>query len=259
MKTLSFHILWPGGNTTALVTEVVPRPKYAMVASRIMQSYPDIEQVGFLEEVDSDQVDLHLQMMGGEFCGNAARSAAYLWAQVHGKRAVNISVSGIDTILSVFVTDTTSELCLPPSFFVGITPFTEGMIVDLSGIRHLIVRKTHLDRTQELIQQYSNELPAVGVIATEEMRVGFFDITPFVWVRDTNSLIPETGCGSGSIAVALAQYHRDSLSGPVYRIKQPSGEIYIVTLEIGTNGLTNIRLQGIIENRGVGYIDIDNL
>ena len=66
----------PGGNDTALVLKkgYTPKEKIA-INNAILENDKTIEQVGF---VDSNY-EPELQMAGGEFCGNATRSAAYYY------------------------------------------------------------------------------------------------------------------------------------------------------------------------------------
>lgn len=72
--TQKVTILYPGGNTTAIV-EGIPSSQLERrrINDVIMKQYPKVEQVGFL-----DRSLPRLQMAGGEFCGNATRSAACL-------------------------------------------------------------------------------------------------------------------------------------------------------------------------------------
>lgn len=71
---LTVTILYPGGNTTAIV-EGIPSSQLERkrINDAIMKQFPKVEQVGFL-----DRSKPLLQMAGGEFCGNATRSAACL-------------------------------------------------------------------------------------------------------------------------------------------------------------------------------------
>jgi len=49
-------------------------------------------------------------------------------------------------------------------------------------------------------------------------------LTPFVWVREIDSFVAETSCGSGSLAVALTYCQREGVSNSAYTriITQPS-------------------------------------
>ncbi len=77
---LRFAKLNPAGNTTILVLDPVPESMHAEVASNLMN--PAVlggEQVGFVTLMAGGPIAASMRMMGGEFCGNAARSlGAYL-------------------------------------------------------------------------------------------------------------------------------------------------------------------------------------
>jgi diaminopimelate epimerase len=77
---LRFAKLNPAGNITILVLDPVHESVQAKVAMDLMN--PAIlggEQVGFVTLMTDGQVAASMRMMGGEFCGNAARSlGAYL-------------------------------------------------------------------------------------------------------------------------------------------------------------------------------------
>ena len=94
-KNIIFSILDPTGNITALVESEVSIDRQPSVAAGIMDLYEDVEQVGFVGFSRNDvymgcdsntgmaynncHIDCQLRMAGGEFCGNAAMSAAVLY------------------------------------------------------------------------------------------------------------------------------------------------------------------------------------
>ena len=67
----------PAGNITIFVTSPVERNLYAKVANELLaiKEFRG-EQVGFIERHEDGSS--HMEMMGGEFCGNATRSFGYL-------------------------------------------------------------------------------------------------------------------------------------------------------------------------------------
>ena len=67
----------PTSNITVLVRTPVERAKQPEAAENIMAADRQCEQVGFVEESESGT---RLQMMGGEFCGNASMSLAAVMA-----------------------------------------------------------------------------------------------------------------------------------------------------------------------------------
>ena len=68
----------PAGNITAMVQSPIAPGDRVRVAKAIL-ALGRAEQVGFLTEPILGG-DCRLEMMGGEFCGNAARSLGYLTA-----------------------------------------------------------------------------------------------------------------------------------------------------------------------------------
>lgn len=89
-SALRFHKFSPGGNTTILVTDPVPAPLRAAVAAELMgEHHVHAEQVGF---VTLAGVCPRIDMMGGEFCGNACRALAALLAL---KRVLHAGPGGL--------------------------------------------------------------------------------------------------------------------------------------------------------------------
>lgn len=71
---IKYNIYYPSGNTTALVIGSDYLQFRKRINESIMKMHNNIEQVGFVF-VENDVYKL--EMAGGEFCGNATRSAAY--------------------------------------------------------------------------------------------------------------------------------------------------------------------------------------
>ena len=80
---ISYNIMDPAGNITALVESGITAEEQPSVAALIMQKYPHIEQVGFVRPPGLEDPDVQtvLRMAGGEFCGNASMCAAALYLQ----------------------------------------------------------------------------------------------------------------------------------------------------------------------------------
>ena len=84
----------PAGNLTAIVLSPVAPQARAAVAARMMARCPEgFEQVGFAEEDSLTGKFPRLCMMGGEFCGNAARAFACYAAGVRGRGETRLSVA----------------------------------------------------------------------------------------------------------------------------------------------------------------------
>ena len=73
--TIDYLVADPSGNTTILVLTPVPKEEHSALAAKLL-ALPGIEaeQVGYVTREAGKP--LRVDMMGGEFCGNASRSAA---------------------------------------------------------------------------------------------------------------------------------------------------------------------------------------
>ena len=95
----------PAGNITLFVLDPIERERRAALAAELMRRLPDmkIDQVGFACPADAD-TDGRMEMMGGEFCGNATRAyAMYVARQRGGLSEVRLRVSGCDHVVTAAV------------------------------------------------------------------------------------------------------------------------------------------------------------
>jgi len=105
----------------------------------LMECYPNIEQVGF---INTDINNAELTMAGGEFCGNATRSSA--WIILGGKPGtIDIKVSGVDKKLKAGVTENLEAFAQMPIYsevsnIVFDAPNTKNCLVKMEGIVHYI-------------------------------------------------------------------------------------------------------------------------
>lgn len=246
MVKISYYKLWPSGNITALLTGIFGRDEYAAISNKIMAEDKEVEQVGFIEKSAAPGIHFRLQMAGGEFCGNAARSAAFLHHHLNGVEEIVMEVSGLEEPVRAQVKDGVSAVYLPANFFINIENTPEGHgVVDLLGIRHVVVPGVGTDDGHhEILGRHKADKPAVGVIYLQEEKETF-TITPYVWVRETNSLIKETACGSGSVAAAIV-CKRNNTTQDIFPIKQPSLEDILVDF----SSKDYIRLSGKVKHLG---------
>lgn len=205
-----------GGNATAiqiLKAAAASAEAYAQLGKQQMAKMEQhgAEQAGFL--IPSIK---HFEMAGGEFCGNAARAAAYLLFKLTGNRQVSFTMSSCPNQVEGQVKElgdgksdvTCTFVDLPtkgkPVVANGGQP---AMLVDLGGIVHVVIdapfpkdRYEHIHRaiTQEL---HLGDREAVGVIWVSDTDKGK-RIDPVVWVKGIDSFFYESACGSGSIAAA---------------------------------------------------------
>ena len=225
---IKYHVYSPGGNITALV-ETGEIGNFPAIAKKIMKADAGVEQVGFLMPPRGKNTEFHLQMMGGEFCGNAARCAALHLSKLKHKAHIDFTGSGFDFPITAAIKGSNVELKLPGEFFRGLEQVNEGYLVDFEGIRFLVTQK-NLQRKdfKFLINKYKAGWPAVGVITLKEQK-GYCNVEPWVWVSATKTLIAETACASGSLAAATV-LRLGSSPQKFYNIRQPSGSMYKVII-----------------------------
>lgn len=242
MDPKEYIVFAAGGNATAiaLVDAALNRGEYESRGRELMQRTESsgVEQAGFLHLEAR-----HFEMSGGEFCGNAARSAAMLIAKLSGETQFDFTMSGYEGSVeaSVEIDDRKAEVtCTFPNLkttanAVSLPGGGEGMLVDLGGIVHVLTREPFVNdravyepRHREITEALGlSQRSAVGVCWIESVEQGLL-MHPVVWVRAIDSFFYETACGSGSIAVAAATHQADIL--------QPSGQMIRVNItEEGTD------------------------
>ena len=106
----------PAGNRTAFITDPVPARLHAALGAAVVADEElDAEQAGFITMPGPGHPG-HLQMSGGEFCGNASRSFGYLIGREQHMRTgekVTITVSGAGEPLQVTMGEGGAEACMP--------------------------------------------------------------------------------------------------------------------------------------------------
>ncbi|MCD7770151.1 MAG: hypothetical protein LUH36_08580 [Oscillospiraceae bacterium] len=216
---LRFAKLNPTENMTILVETPVPREQQSEIAARLM-AYNSVggEQVGFIEPASLPEVRARLQMMGGEFCGNASLSLAALlfWRDEAERSDITLEVSGYDAPVRCAVerrngvTWGTVSMPLPERMDT-----VQGYpAVYFPGIVHLIVPLSAFpsrERAEIFLRQNA------GVLGVEAMGLMLMNetasvMTPCVYVRSTDSVVWEHGCDSGTAAVGCVD---SAGTGPV--------------------------------------------
>ena len=248
----------PAGNVTLLVESPVPPSEYRTIASRLL-ALPELrgEQVGFLTAPRMGG-EVRLEMMGGEFCGNAARCAGLWQARKRGRDgAVAVEMSGCSHPLTVETGGGEAWAGMPlPRFAeeirLGGADFTA---VCFEGIVHLVGECPPLspETIARLLPEAAERfhLPAAGVMF---LHGGL--MRPAVYVRDTDTLVWERSCASGSTAVAW----REARSAPDglrrLDLKQPGGIIRTETVREGGQ-VRSIRIGGPVTLGSVQSLSIE--
>ena len=262
----------PTENKTILVKTPVPRLDQADRASELLGADPDAEQVGFLEPAEKPGAAVRLQMMGGEFCGNATISAAAFVAERNGiksgeTRNIILEVSGADDLVECRVCrdgdrySGTVEMPLPSEvremvFEYGGRKYSR-FVVFFPGIVHIIFNSNdsfpdYRAFAEKAIKKWACifEEEAVGLILLDEIKP---EITPLVYVKSTDSLYWERGCGTGTAAagVSLSCMKKDSVDVPV---KQPGGTISAAAL-FKDGSVKRLKITGGVYFEKEGFIN----
>lgn len=253
---IDYYKIDPTGNVTLIVETPVPRELHSGVASALMALDRDAEQVGFLEAAQDASCRLRLQMMGGEFCGNASISVAALTAELdkahgHITQELRLEVSGAAAPLDVLIRARGDRLYagrvampLPEDCFDFDFPLEDGIcrlpVVRFPGICHAVVRSgLSIAQAQRHIAGWC------ALLGAEALGLMFLDgerLTPLVFVASTGSSVLERSCASGSSACAsyLALQANLPLSAAFI---QPGGTLSVdVGLEAGR--VSSLHLTG---------------
>lgn len=241
---LTYCIANPAGNITVLVTSPVEKSEYAEISRRLLETVDGSEQVGFLVSPVLGG-DIRLEMMGGEFCGNALRCAGLYYAKMHPdfkSGIIKTEISGCDRVLDVLINgengDVEGEMPLPVDNDIAMlwkTRIADAVIFD--GIVHCVSEQDHSDikpawlkeSLRSLALQYHTS--AVGLIRLDREKM---EITPTVYVVSTDTMICESSCASGSEAVAICLAEEEMDGVYTYNLKEPGGTLCVtVTKESG--------------------------
>lgn len=233
----------PSGNTTIFVLNSIDPAQRSTLAATLLRS-DDIgaEQVGYLT-MDHD-TPIRVDMMGGEFCGNASRSAAAYALMRSGEKEgdYEVSCSGCDHVLHAHAVqredalyDAYIEMPLPLAV-EAVLMEVEGMPsrffrVDLPGIVHfvhfvddiaLVDKQIFWQTVQDYVSDETLEAYGLILFSTKQLQM-----IPAVYVTATDTLYWENSCGSGSAAIAasLACMGKKDISCTIH---QPGGSISIM-------------------------------
>ncbi|MDR2435213.1 MAG: hypothetical protein LBD47_11710 [Treponema sp.] len=230
----------PAKNITVFVLTPVPPDERAQAARDILaDSSLGAEQVGFVVPPSRGVTLWRLEMMGGEFCGNAARSFGLYVARrtgLSGEVCLEVEVSGMNRPVSVRVDVERglAEASMPPALAQG-TIACEGAglpVYVFEGITHVIAQDIQASEPAFQSIRALFERSAGDGARCDALGVMFWDsaarvMTPAVYVYATDSLVFESSCGSGSAALGL-YLTRDMDSGEkLLTLQQPGGIIEV--------------------------------
>ena len=222
---MNYILANPTGNITALVTSEVAASERQNVVKEIFETEPSCEQVGFVDV--TGRTTIKLEMMGGEFCGNATLCAAAYLAKTNelfdaehnddllGARddekveiSVTVDSSGADKPVEVKLTQI-AEDCYEGTLEMPM-PVMEDTVVHLDGISHMIIPADEISReeAEASVKGYAEDFNALafGEILYSDDNENAVSIEPLVYVKGSDTMVWENGCASGSIAAACYKH-----------------------------------------------------
>ncbi|UUZ84723.1 hypothetical protein LJK88_14440 [Paenibacillus sp. P26] len=266
----------PTQNMTILVKTEHPTEKYAHIASKMM-SYDSVyaEQVGFIEEAVRQEAAAHLQMAGGEFCGNACMALAAFVASEQGihhneRMKIVLEASGTDQLVTCQVKKINEQyFCqmeMPvPKKIEKKTVHYDGDDLDMAVVRyddffHIVMEVDEFDKpVRERAQGLAKLLGATSgtnLIGILLFKPDSNELAPLIYVPPLDSIIWERGRGSGtaSLGAYLSWNNKGNVAAP---IKRPGGTIH-VTADWYKDEIANLSIEGSVEvvAQGKAYIDI---
>ena len=250
-----YCIFDPTGNITALVETPVPVDHQPAVAAALMAQHPEVEQLGFVRFAEAgrneDALQAELRMAGGEFCGNAAMSAAALYLLrrgqgTEGEACVRLRVSGAAQPVTVRLCRESDDsfraaVQMPPAREIGERELAFGgrsgtlLLVRMQGISHLLIEpgsvffalKEDRSAAAEVVAVWCEALSAesLGLMFLEKDEEGFI-LTPLVYVPGCGTVFWETACASGSSAVGMALAAQTGAAADLC-LRQPGGALRV--------------------------------
>ncbi len=219
----------PAGNLTGFVLSPVAVSGRAALAARLMARDKALEQVAFVDEASLTGPLPRMDMMGGEFCGNATRAFALYAAmrRVRGERELLVSVSGarepvpvqVDAALGLAY----ARMPLPRGVEVIRVGGGTVPVVRMEGIAHAVLlgEEPSPERAREVLAAMPPE-DAQGVLFAGEGRM-----TPVVSVSATGTRVWESSCGSGSVALAWLLARGAEDGEHAYAFAEPGGTLQV--------------------------------
>ncbi|WP_022819365.1 diaminopimelate epimerase [Fusobacterium russii] len=255
MKKLNFIKINPAGNITILIDKLDIYEENTIAISEILMKETSLhaEQVGFIKEN-------HLQMMGGEFCGNASRSFASLLAfrdkDFKGQKEYSVTCSGIKETLDIDVRRGSEEnkflakIKMPKFLNMKEIKFENEILIliEFSGIHHFIYEgKADKKKVINFARNYlqDKEYSALGLMFFNKEKM---EMLPYVYVKGFTEGVWENSCASGTTALGfyLKKYKKIEKA----KIVQPNG-----WLEFSFDG-ENIYIDGPVEIVAEGKVYI---
>ncbi|WP_307470395.1 diaminopimelate epimerase [Paenibacillus harenae] len=274
-REIDFIKFNPTQNMTILVKTNHPAEEYEHISSKIM-SYDSVyaEQVGFIEKPIQQEAAAHLQMAGGEFCGNACMALAALIASEKGLKhndlaEICLEVSGIDQLINCRVKrnfdEFSCQVSMPiPKKIEQRTIQYEGNDLDIIIVRypefiHIVIEVEQFNKKvkkkAETLAKLLGLTLGSNLIAILLYNPHSEELAPLIYVPQLDSMIWERGCGSGTASLGAYLAWKNK-SGIVAQIRQPGGIIHAMA-KWHKEELVSLAIEGSvgIVARGKAFID----
>ena len=226
----------PAGNLTGFVLSPVFPGERAALAARLMAACPEgFDQIGYVDEASLDAPLPRLDMMGGEFCGNAARAFGLMVARRRGltRGSLCVSVSGaadpVPVEFDVSKGEAFAQMALPRAV-LRIRALGEAIdVVRMEGIAHAVVTRAPSQEAADAVLAAMPDAPAQGVLFREGTRM-----TPLVRVGASGTCVWEGSCGSGTAALAFLRARGLEDGEHDFAFDEPAGRLHArVRVEAG--------------------------
>lgn len=255
----------PAGNRTAFAEGSIEPEYYAAVGAALLRDAKlRAEQAGFVCPPRKGAAG-RLEMMGGEFCGNAARSFG-LWLGMRSQKKagdlVPIEISGSSDVLNVLLEENGSWISMPLPQRIGEITVPEsaghesgtssldgsGLLrypaVVLEGITHVILE--NIQPSDLLARAVIGSAAKTGGLNADAVGAIFVNgdqLTPAVWVRSTDSFVWESSCGSGTLAAAVRMGRETSDGTFRCEFRQPGG-VLKAEIQFASGSAVRARIGG---------------
>ncbi|MBQ5337048.1 MAG: hypothetical protein J6W65_06380 [Oscillospiraceae bacterium] len=209
-------------------------------AAKLMKLEPTAEQVGFLG-CSGPGYELSLQMTGGEFCGNAALSAAAVFCMNAGKRnnkaeTVRVLVSGAADPVPIEIRQIGSNaykgtVSMPVPLDITSVDFRYGEedfsfpVIRFEGITHLLsFQPLQREAAETIVKNQCTRLQA-DALGIMQIDTDTGTLLPLVYVPKSGTLFWEGSCASGT-AAAGSFLHSHTGAGK-WEFTEPAGRLII--------------------------------
>lgn len=215
---MKYTLIDTAGQLTAIIDQPITKRKRIKFSQNLLKRYPSMGQVAF---INNDVVPL-IAMMGNELSINGSIAGAYWVMRQKERSTLTFKTSGLNEVLNAQYKANICTVKYPNSVVKAI----QNEEVVLSGIKYRFIKSKNEISIESANSYCANDLAAGYVV---EIKPG--EIIPVVYVRDTNTLITETACGSASLAYSLLTGFKNITqpSGSVITIRRSSGTLSIST------------------------------